>query len=48
MDYDEELPCDLEVLHPDESDAREYVVLRGYNPGCMTKCVWLCFTLWRS
>ena len=37
MDVDTELPCDLSVLHCEESDALEYVVIRGYNPGCTTK-----------
>ncbi|KZV64799.1 hypothetical protein PENSPDRAFT_690447 [Peniophora sp. CONT] len=37
MDEDFEQPCDLSVFFSEESDAREYVVLRGYNPGCTDK-----------
>ena len=37
MEGDSEQPCDLSVYFPEDSDAQEYVVLRGYNPGCTDK-----------
>ena len=39
MDADQELDCDLSVYDADDSDLREYVVLRGYEPGCTSKSV---------
>lgn len=37
MNSDLELPCNLDVFHSEESESREYVVIRGYEPGCTTK-----------